>query len=50
MGWEAAMPCMVLGLVICDRFKLDTALYASVVTFTTALSMISLPVWFEILI
>ena len=47
---EAAMPCMVLGLVICDRFKLDTALYASVVTFTTALSMISLPVWFEILI
>ncbi len=47
---EAAMPCMVLGLVICDRFKLDTPLYASVVTLTTGLSIISLPIWFEILI
>ncbi len=46
---EAAMPCMVLGLVICDRFKLDTALYASVVTLTTGLSIISLPIWFDIL-
>jgi len=40
----------VLGLVICDRFKLDTALYASVVTLTTGLSIISLPIWFDILI
>ena len=47
---EAAMPSMVLGLVICDRFKLDTALYASVVTLTTGLSMITLPIWLEILI
>ncbi len=46
---EAAMPCMVLGLVICDRFKLDTALYASVVTLSTGLSILSLPIWFEIL-
>lgn len=47
---EAAMPSMVLGLVICDRFKLDTALYATVVTLTTGLSMITLPIWLEILI
>jgi len=44
---EAAMPTMVLGLVLCDRFKLDVGLYAAAVTVTTALSLISLPLWFE---
>lgn len=42
---EAAMPTMVLGLVICDRFKLDTSLYAEAVTVTTALSLLTLPLW-----
>lgn len=46
---EAAMPSMVLGLVICDRFGLDTSLYAAAVTATTALSFITLPVWFSLL-
>ena len=46
---EAAMPCMVLGLVICDRYRLDTGLYASVVTLSTALSMVTLPFWFGLL-
>jgi len=43
---EAAMPSMVLGLVLCDRFKLDVGLYAAAVTVTTALSMVTLPLWF----
>jgi predicted permease len=43
---EAAMPSMVLGVVICDRFGLDTGLYAMVVTTTTLLSLITLPLWF----
>ena len=47
---EAAMPSMVLGLVICDRFNLDTALYAAAVTVTTALSLISLPLWYGLMI
>ncbi|MFQ5582237.1 MAG: AEC family transporter [Mariprofundaceae bacterium] len=42
---EGAMPSMVLGLVICDRFKLDASLYAEAVTVTTALSLLTLPVW-----
>lgn len=46
---EAAMPAMVLGLVICDRFSLDTSLYAAGVTLTTALSLVTLPVWYGIL-
>lgn len=44
---EAAMPSMVLGLVICDRFKLNTELYALAVTITTALSMFTIPLWFS---
>ena len=46
---EAAMPSMVLGIVLCDRFKLDVGLYATAVTVTTALSMITLPIWFNLL-
>ena len=42
---EAAMPTMVLGLVICDRFRLDTALYAQAITLTTILSLLTLPLW-----
>ena len=46
---EAAMPSMVLGIVLCDRFRLNTSLYAMAVTLTTALSAVSLPLWFELL-
>ena len=49
MVLEAAMPSMVLGLVICDRYGLDTSLYAAAVTATTALSFITLPLWFSLL-
>ena len=46
---EAAMPSMVIGLVLCERFKLDSALYATAVTTTTGLSLITLPLWFSFL-
>lgn len=46
---EAAMPAMVLGLVFCDRFGLDTRLYAAAVTLTTAVSLVTLPLWFAFL-
>jgi len=46
---EGAMPTMVLGLVICDRFKLDVALYAEAVTLTTLLSLLTLPLWLQLL-
>lgn len=46
---EAAMPAMVLGLVFCDRFGLDTGLYAAAVSLTTAISLITLPLWFAFL-
>ncbi len=46
---EAAMPSMVLGVVLCDRFRLDTTIYALAVTVTTLLSLLSLPLWFKII-
>ena len=47
---DMAMPSMVLGIVFCDRYLLDSALYAMTVTVTTALSLITLPFWHGVLI
>lgn len=46
---EMAMPCMVMGVVFCDRYGLDTALYAMAVTVSTVLSLLTLPFWYQIL-
>ena len=43
---EAAMPSMVIGVVICDRYGLDTSVYAAAVTVSTLLSLITLPMWY----
>ncbi len=44
---EAAMPTMVLGMVICDRYQLDTGLFAAATTLSTALSLLTLPLWYS---
>jgi malate permease and related proteins len=46
---DMAMPSMVLGVVFCDRYRLDSSLYAMMVTVTTVLSLITLPFWYSIL-
>lgn len=46
---EAGMPSMVIGLMICEHYKLDTAFYAAAVTLSTILSIVTLPYWFIIL-
>jgi len=46
---DIAMPSMVLGIVFCDRYHLDSSLYAMAVTVTTALSLITLPLWHGLL-
>jgi len=46
---EAAMPSMVLGIVLCDRYHLDSALYAEAVTVSTALAVLTLPGWLALL-
>jgi|UPI000370BD0E predicted permease len=42
---EAGMPSMLLGIVYCDRYRLDTGLYAMLATTTTLLALVSLPAW-----
>ncbi|MEK6749376.1 MAG: AEC family transporter [Pseudomonadota bacterium] len=43
---EAAMPTMVLGIALCDRYGLNTPLFAVAVTLSTSLSALTLPLWF----
>ncbi len=47
---DLAMPSMLLGIVFCDRYQLDGALYAMAVTVTTMLSLLTLPFWHSILV
>jgi predicted permease len=42
---EAGMPSMLVGIIYCDRYRLDTAFYAMAVALTTLLAIVSLPVW-----
>ncbi len=44
---DLAMPGMVLGIVFCDRYRLDSALYAMAVTVTTLASVFSLTFWYQ---
>lgn len=44
---EASLPSMVLGLVLCDRYGLHTSFYALAITLTTAISLITTPLWFN---
>jgi malate permease and related proteins len=46
---EAAMPSMVLGIVLADRFRLDSHIYAMAVTISTAFSLVTLPMWHKII-
>ncbi|WP_019865294.1 AEC family transporter [Methylovulum miyakonense] len=43
---DLAMPSMLFGIVFCDRFRLDSPLYAMIVTITTLSSLITLPIWY----
>lgn len=43
----SAMPTMVFGIVICERYQLDSELYAATVTLTTLASLLTLPLWFH---
>jgi predicted permease len=42
---EAAMPSMMFGIVLADRYGLDAGVYAAALTVTTLLSLLTLPLW-----
>jgi len=45
----AAMPTMIFGIVLCERYRLDSGLYAAAVFLTTLVSIGSLTGWFVFL-
>lgn len=45
----AAMPTMIFGIVLCERYQLDGALYAAAVFLTTIFSIVTLTIWFNVL-
>lgn len=44
---EGALPSMALGIVLCDRFGLNTGIYAAAMTLTTLMSFFTLPLWYH---
>ena len=46
---EAAMPSMVIGLVLCDRYGLNGVVYAAAVTVSTVFSFITLNLWYGLI-
>jgi predicted permease len=46
---DLSMPSMLLGIVFCDRYRLDSSLYAMAVTVTTVISLVALPFWHNVL-
>lgn len=46
----AAMPTMIFGIVLCERYQLDSGLYAAAVFLTSLFSIVSLTVWFNVLV
>lgn len=45
----SAMPTMIFGIVICERYGLDSGIYAAAVFMTTLISIVSLTAWFHFL-
>lgn len=46
---EGAMPSMVLGLVLSDRYGLNSPVYAAIVTLSTIASFFTLSMWFHVI-
>jgi predicted permease len=46
---DLAMPSMVVGVIFCDRYRLDSSFYAMCVTVSTGLSLFILPFWYKLL-
>ncbi|MFM8443743.1 MAG: AEC family transporter [Methylococcus sp.] len=42
---EAAMPCMLFGVLYCDRYRLDSAFYSFAVLLSTVCATLTLPLW-----
>ncbi|MDH5326050.1 MAG: AEC family transporter [Gammaproteobacteria bacterium] len=46
---NGVMPVSLLGLIICERFKFETRIYAAAFVMTTALAVVLVPVWMKLI-
>ena len=46
---DGMLPAALLGFAACERYKLDTNAYAMAFSATTLLSLVTVPVWFNLL-
>ncbi|HEX9627751.1 MAG TPA: AEC family transporter [Acidiferrobacterales bacterium] len=46
---NSMLPAALLGFAACERYKLDTGIYALAFSLTTALAIVTVPVWFNLL-
>jgi malate permease and related proteins len=46
----SAMPTMIFGIILCERYEIDGAFYAAAVLITTILSIVSLSLWYASLV
>lgn len=46
---NGAMPASLLGLVICERFKLDSKIYVMAFVMTTILAAVVVPIWLAVM-
>lgn len=45
---NAAVPGLLFGIVLCERYRLATAAYIAAISFSSALALIAIPVWLSV--
>ncbi len=45
---NAAVPGLLFGIVLCERYKLATAAYIAALSFSSVLALIAIPVWLSL--
>lgn len=47
---DSMLPATLFGFVICERYKLDTGAYALAFSGTSLLSLVTVPIWYNVII
>ncbi len=47
---DSMLPATLIGFVICDRYKLDTGAYALAFSATSLCALVTVPVWYNIIL
>lgn len=47
---DSMLPATLFGFVMCERYKLDTGAYAMAFTATSVLALVTVPIWYNVLL